>query len=79
MIHFLNELAQNNKAMRFTIIKKEFNQIINSYGYNSLDFENSKTEIDYYISRTLWGKGYTPEAISTLLDYAFTHLKLNLV
>lgn len=52
MIHFLNELAQNNKAMRFTIIEKESNQIIGSCGYNSLDFENSKTEIGYDISKS---------------------------
>lgn len=76
MIHFLNELAQSNKALRFTIIEKESNQIIGSCGYNSLDFENSKTEIGYDISKAFWGKGYAPEAISALLNYAFTHLKL---
>ncbi|EJR23574.1 GNAT family N-acetyltransferase [Bacillus cereus] len=76
MIQFLNELAQNNKAIRFTIIQKESNHIIGSCGYNSLDFENSKTEIGYDISKKFWGKGYAPEAISSLLDYAFTHLKL---
>ncbi|KPU57426.1 acetyltransferase family protein [Bacillus wiedmannii] len=79
MIHFLNELAQNNKALRFTIIEKESHQIIGSCGYNFLDFENSKTEIGYDISKTFLGKGYAPEAISALLDYAFTHLKLNRV
>ncbi len=79
MIHFLNELAQNNKALRFTIIEKDSNQIIGSCGYNSLDFENSKTEIGYDISKSFWGKEYAPEAISALLDYAFTHLKLNRV
>ncbi|WP_420974687.1 GNAT family N-acetyltransferase [Bacillus thuringiensis] len=76
MIQFLNELAQNNKAIRFTIIEKESNHIIGSCGYTSLDFENSKTEIGYDISKKFWGKGYAPEAISSLLDYAFTHLKL---
>ncbi|OXB99427.1 MULTISPECIES: GNAT family N-acetyltransferase [Bacillus] len=76
MIQFLNELAQNNKAIRFTIIEKESNHIIGSCGYNSLDFENSKTGIGYDISKKFWGKGYAPEAISSLLDYAFTHLKL---
>ncbi|HDR5274644.1 TPA: GNAT family N-acetyltransferase [Bacillus thuringiensis] len=76
MIQFLNELAQNNKAIRFTIIERESNHIIGSCGYNSLDFENSKTEIGYDISKKFWGKGYAPEAISSLLDYAFTHLKL---
>ncbi|PFD88755.1 hypothetical protein COE15_27005, partial [Bacillus cereus] len=58
MINLLNELAQNNKALRFTIIEKESNQIIGSCGYNSLDFENSKTEIGYDISKAFWGKGW---------------------
>ena len=31
MIQFLNELAQNNKAIRFTIIEKESNHIIGSW------------------------------------------------
>ncbi|EEK48367.1 Uncharacterized acetyltransferase p20 [Bacillus cereus ATCC 10876] len=77
MIKFLNELAQSNKALRFTIIEAKSNQIIGSCGYNFLDFENSKTEIGYDISKAFWGKGYAPEAISALLDYAFTNLKLN--
>ncbi len=77
MIRFLNELAQSNKALRFTIIEAKSNQIIGSCGYNFLDFENSKTEIGYDISKAFWGKGYAPEAISALLDYAFTNLKLN--
>lgn len=79
MINLLNELAQNNKAFRFTIIEKESNQIIGSCGYNFLDFENSKTELGYDISQAFWGKGYAPEAISALLDYTFIHLKLNRV
>ncbi|WP_046945346.1 GNAT family N-acetyltransferase, partial [Bacillus cereus] len=33
--------------------------------------------IGYDISKAFWGKGYAPEAISALLEYAFTNLKLN--
>ncbi|WP_342719321.1 GNAT family protein [Bacillus paramycoides] len=76
MIHFLNTLSQNNKALRFTIIEKESTHIIGSCGYNSFDFENLRAEIGYDISKVFWGNGYASEAISTLVDYAFTHLKL---
>jgi ribosomal-protein-alanine N-acetyltransferase len=77
MIRLLDELAQNNKAIRFSIIELESNEIIGSCGYNSLDFENAKAEIGCDIAKAFWGKGYASEAICSLLDYAFSSLKLN--
>jgi len=77
MINLLNDLAQENKALRFSIIVQESNVIIGSCGYNSLDFDNLKAEIGYDIARSHWGKGYATEAISSLLSHAFSALKLN--
>ncbi|KIV52647.1 GNAT family acetyltransferase [Aneurinibacillus migulanus] len=77
MIKLLDELAQDSKAIRFSIIELESNEIIGSCGYNSLDFENEKAEIGYDLAKAFWGKGYASEAIYSLLDYAFSSLKLN--
>ncbi|WP_234534482.1 GNAT family N-acetyltransferase [Paenibacillus pseudetheri] len=77
MIKFLDEFSLENKAIRFSIIEMESNEIIGSCGFNSLDFENEKAEIGYDIARAFWGRGYASEAISALLDYAFSTLKLN--
>ncbi|OAB40838.1 GNAT family N-acetyltransferase [Paenibacillus glacialis] len=77
MIELLDELAQCNKAVRFAIIELESNKIIGSCGYNSLDFDNGRAEIGYDIAKAFWGKGYASEAICSLLDYAFSCLKLN--
>jgi ribosomal-protein-alanine N-acetyltransferase len=77
MIELLNELALDNKAVRFAIIELESNKIIGSCGYNSLDFDNEKAEIGYDIAKASWGRGYASEAICSLLDYAFSDLKLN--
>ncbi|MFP3918596.1 GNAT family protein [Lysinibacillus telephonicus] len=79
IITYLDQLASENKAIRYSIIELESNEIIGSCGYNSLDFENDKTEIGYDIAKNYWGKGYAPEAISTLLNYAFNSLNLNRV
>lgn len=79
MIQYLNKLALENKALRFTIIERYSNIIIGSCGYNSFDFENGTTEIGYDIAKAFWGKGYAPEAISCLLHHAFTSLKLKRV
>lgn len=77
MINLLNDLSQDNKAIRFSIFVQQSNEIIGSCGYNSLDFDNLKAEIGYDIARSHWGKGYATEAISSLLAHAFSTMKLN--
>ncbi|WFR64788.1 GNAT family N-acetyltransferase [Paenibacillus amylolyticus] len=77
MINMLDDLSQENKAIRFAIIVRESNEIIGSCGYNSLDYDNLKAEIGYDIARSHWGKGYATEAISSLLAHAFSTMKLN--
>ncbi|WP_419885801.1 GNAT family N-acetyltransferase [Paenibacillus sp. B-A-8] len=77
MIQLLDEFSRDNKAIRFSVIEKESNEIIGSCGYNFLDFENEKAEIGYDIARAFWGSGYASEAISALLECAFSTLKLN--
>ena len=77
MINLLDDLSRDSKAIRFSIIKLESNEIIGSCGYNSFDFENAKAEIGYDIAKSFWGRGYASEAIYSLLDYAFSFLKFN--
>lgn len=79
MIQFLNNLSDEDQAIRFTIIEKESGQIIGSGGYNFLDMEHAKAEIGYDIAKDYWGKGYATEAVGTLLEYAFSALSLNRV
>ncbi|GGE58119.1 GNAT family N-acetyltransferase [Priestia taiwanensis] len=77
MITFLNELAKENKAYRFVIVEAESNEIIGSCGYNFLDFEHAKTEIGCDIAKAHWGKGYAPEIMDALLEYAFKQLNIH--
>ncbi|RJE87427.1 N-acetyltransferase [Paenibacillus sp. 1011MAR3C5] len=77
MIQFLNNLSEDDQAIRFTIIEKESGQIIGSGGYNFLDMEHAKAEIGYDLAKAYWGRGYATEAIGELLEYAFTTLMLN--
>lgn len=76
MIHFLNQLADENRAVRYTLTEKKTDQVIGSCGFNSLDFENAKAEIGYDLGQPYWGNGYAGEAVLCLIDYAFHHLQL---
>lgn len=77
IIEMLDDLYREDKAIRYSIIQSDSNQIIGSCGYNSLDFENFKAEIGYDLGKEYWGNGFASEAILALLDYAFNTLNLN--
>ncbi|WP_068614052.1 GNAT family N-acetyltransferase [Paenibacillus tuaregi] len=77
MIALLDNLAKENQAIRYSIIESESNTIIGSCGFNALDFENAKAEIGYDLHKDYWGKGYIPEALSCLIEYAFHGLNLH--
>ncbi|OIJ17104.1 GNAT family N-acetyltransferase [Anaerobacillus alkalilacustris] len=77
IITYLDKLALDNKAIRFSLIELKTNEIIGSCGYNNLDFENAKAEIGYDLAKKHWGKGYASEFISTLTSYAFNSLNFN--
>ncbi|ETT48694.1 GNAT family protein [Paenibacillus sp. FSL P4-0338] len=77
MIELLDNLATENQAIRYSIMEAESGRIIGSCGFNTLDYDNAKAEIGYDLSRECWGKGYVPEALRALIDYAFDTLGFN--
>lgn len=77
MILFLDELSKEEKAIRYSIIELESNNIIGSCGFNYFDFENAKAEIGYDLNKMYWGQGFAKEAITCLIQYAFSDLNLN--
>ena len=79
MIELLGQLADQQKAIRFSIFEKASNRIIGSCGFNVLDFDNATTEIGYDLAKVHWGKGYAIEAITALINYAFTDLAMNTI
>ncbi len=76
MIDLLNQLANEHRAIRYSIIKKIGNCIIGSCGFNNIDFDKATAEIGYDLAKTHWGKGYATEAIIALIHVAFTHLEI---
>ncbi len=79
MIELLNQLANEHRAIRYSIIEKTGNGIIGSCGFNNVDFDNASAEIGYDLAKTHWGKGYATEAIIALIHVAFTHLEMTTI
>lgn len=76
MIELFDQLAEELRAIRFSIIEKESNEIIGSCGFNTFDLERATAEIGYDLAKAHWGNGYAPECISALIDYAFSTLSI---
>ncbi|MBP2651114.1 MAG: acetyltransferase, ribosomal protein N-acetylase [Firmicutes bacterium] len=55
----------------YAITLKECDKYIGWCGFGVLDFDKSKKEIYYTISRKYWGKGYAGEAVRGLIEYIF--------
>lgn len=79
MIELLNQLANEHRAIRYSIFEKTCNCIIGSCGFNNVDFDNAAAEIGYDLAKTHWGKGYATEAVIALIHIAFTHLGMTTI
>ncbi len=71
------ELGQIEKEdwYRFAIIRKETNELIGT-GLIYYEEEVQCWEIGYNLGKKYWGKGYTTEAMQTILEFAVRELKL---
>jgi RimJ/RimL family protein N-acetyltransferase len=62
--------------LSYGIYLKEENNLIGHIFAKSIEWKIPKCEIGYYIDKNYEGKGYITEAVNTLVEYCFTHLKM---
>lgn len=77
MIRFLNALAEQGQAFRWSIVSKRRKQVIGSCGFNNWDQENQRAEIGYELGQRYWGKGLMTEALTALIQYGYQHMNLH--
>jgi len=61
----------------FAITLRDTGKMIGWCGVGMLDFRPSDKEIYYLIGRDHWKNGYASEAVSALIDYCFSVIKLD--
>lgn len=77
--HILPERNQKeNLPAGYGIVVKGDDKVIGSVDFNHRH-EDDVLEIGYTLHPDYWGKGYVPEAVSVLIEVAFTILKLHKV
>ena len=68
----------------YAVVHKEDNEVIGSLGLmirekSSIAKDETEAEIGYWVGVPFWGKGYIPEAIRRVLQYAFEILQLKII
>jgi ribosomal-protein-alanine N-acetyltransferase len=77
LIESTQDLFQKEEAMNWIFFIRETNEPIGSIGFYRTQKEISRTEVGYMSSPKHHRKGYTFEALQTVLKYAFGKLNFN--
>lgn len=70
---------ENNEFYRWAITLKETNDCIGQIAFYVVDSRNQKLDVEYCVGQAFWGKGYAPEALKAVIDYAFKEMNFNRV
>ena len=73
-VRWMKRQYRNGDPSSFAIELKETGRMIGTIGFVSCSPEDGLVEVGYSIGREHWGRGYTTEALRTVLDFAFTEL-----
>lgn len=77
MIGLLNQLAQQEQAVRWAIVRKRDQLVMGSCGFNNWDKENRRAEIGYELGQHFWRQGIMTEVLSAMVAYGFAKMELN--
>lgn len=77
MISLLNQLAEQEQAVRWAIVRKRDQLVLGTCGFNNWDKENQRAEIGYELGRQFWRQGIMTEVLSKMIAYGFEKMELN--
>ena len=78
MIRLLNNLFEENEAIRWGIVRKEDHLLLGTCGYNNWTRDQAfRGEIGYDLGRPYWGQGIMQEALRAIINYGFEMMNLN--
>lgn len=75
-MNMANQGFKNKNNYIFAIRIKETAAFIGGIGL-TIDIENNRAELGYWLAEPFWNKGYTTEAVKAILYFGFHNLNLN--
>jgi RimJ/RimL family protein N-acetyltransferase len=75
-INIAQRSARQDRAYHFTIELPATSEFIGAIGIKNLNATDQNGEIGYWLGRKYWQRGYSTEAVSLSLKFAFEELRL---
>jgi ribosomal-protein-alanine N-acetyltransferase len=75
-MHMVNQGFKNKDNFIFALRKKSYKAFMGGIGL-TLNVENNRAELGYWIAEPFWNKGYTTEGVKAILKFGFEELNLN--
>lgn len=77
LIQKINELIKNNEGINWAITMKNDPKLIGIIGYFRTAKEHFRSEVGYILNPTHERKGIMQEALTVVLDFGFSNMKLH--
>lgn len=78
-VRIINEQIDRNEGINWAVTLKGDDRLIGLIGFYRTEFEHFRSEIGYMIHPDFHGRGIVSEAITRLLEYAFSDMNLHSV
>lgn len=75
-IEYCRNLFYHKRGIYWSLCRRENNQLIGAVGLY-INNHHHRAEICYDLAEDYWGKGIMSQAVSKVLDFAFTKIDLN--
>lgn len=72
----MTEMQATGTALQFVLVEKQLDAVIGSCLLFRFEETSSRAELGYVLGRAHWGRGYMREALTALIEQAFTTLHL---
>jgi ribosomal-protein-alanine N-acetyltransferase len=72
----MTDMQAAGSALQFVLVEKQLGVAIGSCLLFRFEENSSRAELGYVLGRAHWGRGYMREALTALIDRAFTTLHL---
>lgn len=76
-MEWYRNLRKDGTGIWWGIYDKKNQQFCGAGGFNSLEKDNQKAEIGFWLLKEHWGKGILKEVMPKLFELGFTELQLN--
>ncbi|MBM7702833.1 GNAT family N-acetyltransferase [Metabacillus iocasae] len=77
LITHFEQMARDQKGIRWGIMLKEENELIGTIGFHSKSSLHKRAEVGYELHPAHWEQGYASEALDAVMIYGFAHWQLN--